>query len=60
METGGVSWEPERNVVGCDRLLASFWKHIGSDDNDYEEGYEFVADPDWIGQNLSLIQTRSY
>ncbi|KAG6900161.1 hypothetical protein C0993_002090 [Termitomyces sp. T159_Od127] len=42
------SWEPEENVAGCQRLLASFWAHVGTDDNDYDIGYEVTADEKWI------------
>ncbi|KAG6381397.1 hypothetical protein JVT61DRAFT_5811 [Boletus reticuloceps] len=43
------SWEPAENVKQCDRLLTSFWKHVGTDDNDYPVGYETAAKEDWIG-----------
>ncbi|KAG6831266.1 hypothetical protein H0H92_011776 [Tricholoma furcatifolium] len=42
------TWEPEENVAGCQRLLASFWEHVGTDDNDYYAGYEVAADETWI------------
>ncbi|KAH7883814.1 hypothetical protein F5I97DRAFT_1895879 [Phlebopus sp. FC_14] len=44
------SWEPAENVQQCDRLLASFWKHVGVDDNDYAIGYEAAAKDDWINK----------
>ena len=43
------SWEPASNVQQCDRLLASFWKHVGTDDYDYSPGYEVAAEESWIG-----------
>ncbi|KAG6861207.1 hypothetical protein C0995_002556 [Termitomyces sp. Mi166 len=43
-----LPWEPEENVAGCQRLLASFWAHVGTDDNDYDIGYEVAADEKWI------------
>ncbi|KAF8746326.1 hypothetical protein AX14_000109 [Amanita brunnescens Koide BX004] len=42
------SWEPEENVAGCQRLLTSFWEHIGVDDKDYNVGYIAEADKQWI------------
>ncbi|GJE87775.1 Chromatin organization modifier domain-containing protein [Phanerochaete sordida] len=42
------SWEPTENVEGCERLLKSFWNHIGLDNEDYEEGYVVEASPKWI------------
>ncbi|KAF9243890.1 hypothetical protein BU15DRAFT_59727 [Melanogaster broomeanus] len=44
------SWEPAENVKQCDRLLASFWKHVGTDDEDYPIGYEVAAREDWINK----------
>ncbi|KIJ05620.1 hypothetical protein PAXINDRAFT_103699, partial [Paxillus involutus ATCC 200175] len=44
------SWEPAENVKQCDRLLASFWKHVGTDDEDYSIGYEVDAGEDWINK----------
>lgn len=39
----------------CDRLLASFWKHVGTDDNDYGIGYEVAADQDWISPYFAIL-----
>lgn len=59
MSDNAVSWEPSENVEGCERLLKSFWKEVGHDDEDYEEGYVAEASPDWIGTNpLDLSLTR--
>lgn len=44
------SWEPTENVEGCERLLKSFWNHIGVDNEDYEEGYVVEASPEWVGK----------
>ncbi|KAI0307557.1 hypothetical protein B0F90DRAFT_1674737 [Multifurca ochricompacta] len=44
------SWEPAENVEQCDRLLRSFWRHIGMDDEDYSPGDQFDAHPWWIKQ----------
>ena len=49
------SWEPTANVQQCDRLLASFWKHVGTDDNDYAIGYEVAAEEDWISPCLITL-----
>ena len=43
------SWEPSENVADCTRLLESFWKHVGMDNEDYPTGYEVSAEPEWIG-----------
>lgn len=43
------SWEPEANLESCQRLLASFWEHIGVDDKDYKPGTILEAKPEWIG-----------
>ncbi|THH02520.1 hypothetical protein EW026_g379 [Hermanssonia centrifuga] len=42
------SWEPSENVAGCERLLKSFWRHVGDDNEDYPVGYETFATEDWI------------
>jgi hypothetical protein len=47
------SWEPHENVKECDRLLKSFWDHIGVDNNDYPLGYEVQAKPKWISAAAS-------
>lgn len=46
------SWEPERNVQGCERLLSSFWDNVGMDDGDYDPGYVTEAKPAWISKYL--------
>ena len=43
------SWEPAENVEQCDRLLRSFWKHVGMDNADYTPGAQFNAQKWWIG-----------
>ncbi|KAG6850314.1 hypothetical protein H0H93_014889 [Arthromyces matolae] len=50
------SWEPEENVAGCQRLLASFWNHVGTDDGDYLVGYEVAADEKWIKKEKRFFQ----
>lgn len=47
------SWEPERNVQGCERLLSSFWDNVGMDDGDYDPGYVTEAKPAWISEYFS-------
>ncbi|PPQ95658.1 hypothetical protein CVT26_008687 [Gymnopilus dilepis] len=42
------SWEPEENLESCERLLASFWRHVGMDDEDYPIGYVVKAKKSWI------------
>lgn len=49
MTTSLDSWEPDKNVEGCKRLLKSFWEHVGTDDNDYFPGHEVSAEQEWIG-----------
>ncbi|KAK2461748.1 hypothetical protein APHAL10511_006211 [Amanita phalloides] len=53
------SWEPEENVANCQRLLASFWEHIGVDDKDYNVGYEVEADEQWIKKEKKFF-AREY
>jgi len=48
------SWEPEENVKKCVRLLKSFWKHVGTDDEDYPPGYMVEAEPEWISKSFIL------
>ncbi|KAF8898501.1 hypothetical protein BD779DRAFT_1666338 [Infundibulicybe gibba] len=42
------SWEPDGNVAGCERLLKSFWDHIGMDSGDYPVGHMIEANEKWI------------
>ena len=45
------SWEPMENFVyGCERLLESFWDHIGTDNlnANHPIGYEVGASQQWI------------
>ena len=42
------SWEPQRNVQGCTRLLSSFWYEVGMDNEDYQIGYEVTPSASWI------------
>ncbi|KDR85205.1 hypothetical protein GALMADRAFT_233893 [Galerina marginata CBS 339.88] len=47
-ESDSNSWEPEGNLSGCTRLLQSFWKHVGTDNDDYAIGYVAKAKKEWI------------
>jgi len=49
------SWEPAENVVQCDRLLRSFWKHVGMDNEDYSPGDQFDAEVSWISESEYMI-----
>ncbi|KAG2350636.1 hypothetical protein BDR05DRAFT_985641 [Suillus weaverae] len=49
------TWEPTRNVSQCERLLCSFWDHIGNDNNDYPIGYEIAARDYWIKQEKEFF-----
>lgn len=51
------SWEPAENVQQCNRLLASFWKHVGTDDEDYPIGYEVEADASWISPSFVALSS---
>ncbi|GAW05687.1 hypothetical protein LENED_007560 [Lentinula edodes] len=42
------TWEPEEHIANCQRLLASFWQEIGTDDNDYDPGYQCAPSEAWI------------
>jgi hypothetical protein len=37
-------------VKGCERLLDSFWNHVGQDDEDHPFGYQVYAETAWIKQ----------
>ncbi|KAG1755034.1 uncharacterized protein EDB91DRAFT_268613 [Suillus paluster] len=52
------TWEPQQNVKQCDRLLNSFWKHIGTDDDDYSVGYEIAAKDSWIQQEKDFFAAQ--
>ncbi|KAI9445468.1 hypothetical protein H4582DRAFT_1915640 [Lactarius indigo] len=52
------SWEPAENVIQCDRLLSSFWKHIGIDDQDYSPGDKFDAQPSWIKREREFFANQ--
>ncbi|KAI0067836.1 hypothetical protein BV25DRAFT_1987496 [Artomyces pyxidatus] len=50
------SWEPEENISsGCDRLLSSFWDHVGIDNGDYEIGYNVRAHQSWIKKERAFF-----
>ncbi|KAF8640769.1 hypothetical protein AX17_000419 [Amanita inopinata Kibby_2008] len=53
------SWEPEENVADCQRLLASFWEHIGLDNEDYPVGYTVPAKEHWIKREKKFF-AREY
>lgn len=50
------SWEPESGLVGCERLVAGFWKHL-SIPNPYccKVGTELKALPPWIKKEKELF-----
>ncbi|KAI0786051.1 hypothetical protein C8Q75DRAFT_300378 [Abortiporus biennis] len=50
------TWEPEENVAGCDRLLASFWEHVGVDNKDYTAGHEIPAEAEWIEKEKKFFK----
>ncbi|KAG2156464.1 uncharacterized protein EDB93DRAFT_1079686 [Suillus bovinus] len=52
------TWEPAPNLSKCERLLCSFWDHIGIDDNDYSVGYEITANDDWIKKEKEFFATQ--
>ncbi|TFY65795.1 hypothetical protein EVG20_g5292 [Dentipellis fragilis] len=52
------SWEPSENVHSCDRLLRSFWTHVGTDNEDYEPGYLVEAEPSWIAREREFFTKR--
>ncbi|KAG2368177.1 hypothetical protein BDR07DRAFT_111892 [Suillus spraguei] len=49
------TWEPADNLRQCNRLLQSFWLHVGTDDNDYSVGYEITAKNQWIKQEKEFF-----
>ncbi|KAK7467474.1 hypothetical protein VKT23_004527 [Stygiomarasmius scandens] len=42
------SWEPDRNLGNCSRLLNAFWKEVGTDNDDYKPGYTCQPTDEWI------------
>ncbi|KAJ3810600.1 hypothetical protein F5876DRAFT_65499 [Lentinula aff. lateritia] len=44
------TWEPQEYTANCQRLLASFWKEIGGDDEDYYPGYNCTPSEAWINK----------
>ncbi|TFY61037.1 hypothetical protein EVG20_g7211 [Dentipellis fragilis] len=54
------SWEPADNLHNCDRLLRSFWTHVGTDNEDYDAGYIVEVQPEWIGTVLCPASEREF
>ncbi|KAG1801349.1 uncharacterized protein HD556DRAFT_869553 [Suillus plorans] len=53
------TWEPTDNVKQCERLLCSFWDHVGNDDDDdYAVGFEITAKDHWIEQEKEFFATQ--
>ncbi|KAG1885640.1 hypothetical protein F4604DRAFT_1951840 [Suillus subluteus] len=52
------TWEPSQNVLKCQRLLSSFWDHVGNDDDDYSVGYEITAKDHWIKKEKEFFATQ--
>jgi hypothetical protein len=52
------TWEPAPNVSKCERLLCSFWDHVGNDDDDYSIGYEIAAKDHWIKKEKEFFATQ--
>ncbi|KAG1773076.1 hypothetical protein EDD22DRAFT_312064 [Suillus occidentalis] len=52
------TWEPAKNVAQCERLLHSFWAHIGHDNKDYNVGHVFTAKDYWIKQEKEFFATQ--
>ncbi|KAH8828875.1 hypothetical protein DL96DRAFT_1595847 [Flagelloscypha sp. PMI_526] len=46
------SWEPQSNLLGCERILSSFWKDTGIDGDykDYPEGKIVKPSREWIAK----------
>lgn len=46
------SWEPSSGIEPtCERLLNSFWEHVGPEKRQYSGiRYQVVAEKDWIGK----------
>lgn len=47
-----ASWEPEKHLIDCGRLLTSFWNNIGFDNKDYHVGDEVIPTDEWIGTSF--------
>ncbi|KAF8912873.1 hypothetical protein CPB84DRAFT_480604 [Gymnopilus junonius] len=53
------SWEPEENLESCERLLGSFWSHVGMDEKDYPIGYVVKAKKSWIKSEMEYFARES-
>ncbi|KIK63961.1 hypothetical protein GYMLUDRAFT_425244 [Collybiopsis luxurians FD-317 M1] len=49
------TWEPQKNIANCQRLLASFWAEIGVDNDDYYPGWEGVPSEKWIKKERAFF-----
>ncbi|KAF8528064.1 hypothetical protein BU17DRAFT_61387 [Hysterangium stoloniferum] len=58
-----ISWEPERHLTGCSRLLSSFWKQFGSEvrlsAGALPQGHTIKPTRAWIGNQI-IILTQTY
>ncbi|KAE9402238.1 hypothetical protein BT96DRAFT_563991 [Gymnopus androsaceus JB14] len=53
------TWEPQENIASCQRLLASFWKEVGTDNKDYPPGYECYPSDTWIKKEKAWFLAHS-
>ncbi|KAG7096494.1 hypothetical protein E1B28_003924 [Marasmius oreades] len=50
------TWEPTKNIAkNCQRLILSFWKNVGMDDEDYHPGDECTPTDDWIEMERKIF-----
>ncbi|KAF7319986.1 Chromo domain-containing protein [Mycena kentingensis (nom. inval.)] len=52
------TWEPGVNLAACQALLARFWKHVGLDNDDYEEGFVVKATSEWIARERKRFKAE--
>ncbi|PBK77074.1 hypothetical protein ARMSODRAFT_259656 [Armillaria solidipes] len=51
-------WEPASGVANCQQLLKRFWQHVGTDNEDYQTGYEIHAKEGWIRQEKAQFKKK--
>ncbi|CCM02177.1 uncharacterized protein FIBRA_04256 [Fibroporia radiculosa] len=49
------TWEPRKNMQGCERLLKSFWADVGQDKKHCPPGTVMRATPTWIKREKAFF-----
>ncbi|KAL6304196.1 hypothetical protein BKA93DRAFT_784313 [Sparassis latifolia] len=54
---GDNTWEPEENLrLTCNRLLNSFWDHVGRDHKGLPKGYVLEAKKSWVAAEQAYFR----